>query len=85
MIFGGGAIKRLVAVKNAQNEMNARHTRKRPPQFADANEEGVYRSVTQQSLVLCVFFMHRDSAYTSSPTHKDTGRWDELSSQRVPA
>ena len=32
--------------KNAQNEMNARHTRKRPPQFADANEEGVYRSVT---------------------------------------
>ena len=74
-----------VDVKNAESEVNFVPNKKAGPQFAFANEEGVYRSVTQQSLVLCVFFMRRDSAYTSSPTHKDTGRWDELSSQRVPA
>ena len=43
--------------KNAQNEMNARHTRKRPPQFADANEEGVYRSMTKQSPAIVHFLL----------------------------
>ncbi len=29
--------------------------KKTPPQFADANEEGVYRSATQKSSIICVF------------------------------
>ena len=39
VFFGSGAISRLKAVKNAKNEMNARHIRKPPPQFTFVNEE----------------------------------------------
>ena len=59
--------------------------KKAGPQFTDVNEEPAYRSAVQNSPAICVFFMRRDSAYTSSHYHKDMGRWDVLSSQHVPA
>ena len=45
--------------------MNARNIRKLPPQFTDVNEEGVYRSMTQQSPAICVFL-----AYVDKPIHQ---------------
>ena len=45
----------LISSKNAESRMNARNTRKPPPQFTNVNEEVVCRSMTQQSPAILHF------------------------------
>ena len=50
-IYEGGSLKS----KNAEKRAYFRRTRKSPPQFTLVNEEGIYRSATPKTPLICVF------------------------------